>query len=407
MVMNDNKVSIVIVGLTALAISLLGSVPVGAAQIGSIDVKLSDLPIAERQDLEKVAAQEGISINEALKKYGWQSSATVELEDFEVAVGDNLTYTVFTDAGVEIGFKNSAPESAIQALESSLNVKIQVNEGLGYSADEMVSAGEEIHYLVIDAVGNSQIATDIDVLSGEITVSSAEGVAESSAFEPAEEAVPPEDIIKVIKSHQEISDIINSLPDEVTISVGQVTEEGGTEVARGGGHLTSCTAAWSVSKSGYSKGGLMTAAHCPDTQKYQGRGILNYRGQMAKAKGDAQWHSSTEVTTNTFYYTAGATRKVTSVKSPVLGQQLCVYGKTTRNTCDKVYKLNQCSGGYCGMVATHRHHTKSGDSGGPWFWGNTAYGVHHGYKTIFPFERSLFTPAKSAETGLGVKIKTR
>lgn len=50
-----------------------------------------------------------------------------------------------------------------------------------------------------------------------------------------------------------------------------------------------------------------------------------------------------------------------------------------------------------GLVAMHNHVTDGGDSGGSWFDGTKAYGIHFGgYAGIgFPLwkKRSLFTPA--------------
>lgn len=46
-----------------------------------------------------------------------------------------------------------------------------------------------------------------------------------------------------------------------------------------------------------------------------------------------------------------------------------------------MYKLNQCRGICCGQAMTHRQKAANGDSGGPWYWGTTGYGVHFGYKT--------------------------
>lgn len=40
----------------------------------------------------------------------------------------------------------------------------------------------------------------------------------------------------------------------------------------------------------------------------------------------------------------------------------------------------------------HNREADSGDSGGPWFYGNTAYGIHSGYKSIWGFTRDVFTP---------------
>jgi hypothetical protein len=51
---------------------------------------------------------------------------------------------------------------------------------------------------------------------------------------------------------------------------------------------------------------------------------------------------------------------------------------TTGQKCDTIYKVNQRVAHLHGMTLTHRNRAIDGDSGGPWWWGNIAYGVHSG-----------------------------
>jgi hypothetical protein len=47
-----------------------------------------------------------------------------------------------------------------------------------------------------------------------------------------------------------------------------------------------------------------------------------------------------------------------------------------------------------------------GDSGGPWFWGQTAYGLHQGWKA-YPLwwnECDLFTMVVNLPSGIGVTV---
>jgi len=46
-----------------------------------------------------------------------------------------------------------------------------------------------------------------------------------------------------------------------------------------------------------------------------------------------------------------------------------------------------------------------GDSGGPWFSNNRAYGIHQGYKFWFG-NRDLYTPVVYLPTSLGVSVAT-
>lgn len=45
------------------------------------------------------------------------------------------------------------------------------------------------------------------------------------------------------------------------------------------------------------------------------------------------------------------------------------------------------------LHVTNVNHTRVGDSGGPWFWGNTAYGLHYGLvENTGGQVRAAFTP---------------
>jgi hypothetical protein len=49
-----------------------------------------------------------------------------------------------------------------------------------------------------------------------------------------------------------------------------------------------------------------------------------------------------------------------------------------------------------------------GDSGGPVFWGNVAYGLHEGWQNdpFAPFDRDLFSRASRIDNGISVFIAT-
>lgn len=97
---------------------------------------------------------------------------------------------------------------------------------------------------------------------------------------------------------------------------------------------------------------------------------------------------------------------VMALANPVVGQTLCKYGKTTGYTCDTTYLDNQCRDTYCDMMTLVSRKASGGDSGGPWFWSTTAYGVHSGWVTIWGVARDMFTPINSGLSALGITLKT-
>ncbi|TDD21034.1 hypothetical protein [Nonomuraea diastatica] len=102
--------------------------------------------------------------------------------------------------------------------------------------------------------------------------------------------------------------------------------------------------------------------------------------------------SLTEAQARYGWYTWDNVRDVSSVRRPVLDQSICHFGRTTGRDCSApVFALDVCSGDFCDIVAVTAHTTDNGDSGGPWYYTTTAYGVHHGWRSIGGKERALFT----------------
>lgn len=80
-------------------------------------------------------------------------------------------------------------------------------------------------------------------------------------------------------------------------------------------------------------------------------------------------------------------------------------GRTTFYTCDTTYLDNQCRDSWCDMMTMSSRLADGGDSGGPWFWSTTAYGIHSGWITIGGAPRDMFTPINSGLSVLGVNLK--
>ncbi len=101
-------------------------------------------------------------------------------------------------------------------------------------------------------------------------------------------------------------------------------------------------------------------------------------------------------------------RDVSNYSSPTLGQTLCLNGKTTHSHCAQVRKVSVCSNGACNLVQMSIRVSEDGDSGGPWYSGNVAYGIHKGWQCdpSWPFDRSIFTRVTRLDEGLGVVVAT-
>lgn len=99
---------------------------------------------------------------------------------------------------------------------------------------------------------------------------------------------------------------------------------------------------------------------------------------------------------------------MSSVGSPVVGQSLCRNGKVSYKDCQEVRRLDVCAGSRCHLVEMGAHLSADGDSGGPVYWGNTAYGIHQGWvwDPLPPFDGEVFSRADRIDDAIGTFIAT-
>lgn len=182
---------------------------------------------------------------------------------------------------------------------------------------------------------------------------------------------------------------------------------GGRLEAVGGGDLA-CTAGFAVSAPSR---GLLTASHCANSLTHENESgdpevATTHKGDHEGEWGDFQWYTTGEWESDDFYYDVGFRRDAAVVGAPVEGQTLCRFGHKTGKQCDEVYKLNQSKGVLEHLTAMHNREADAGDSGGPWFYGTTIYGIHHGGQWIWFKHRDLFSPLIYADDALGVTVAT-
>jgi hypothetical protein len=181
----------------------------------------------------------------------------------------------------------------------------------------------------------------------------------------------------------------------------------------GGVAISTCTAGWSVRNS---EGvlGIATAAHCGNTQKYKGV-LLPFQAESQSGSCDMQWHTDASYTAVPKFIGSSPSniRPVTGMKprsSQVIGGYVCKYGKITGYRCGRISTKNASLG-----YVTNSNNTfirvrrinqllsTNGDSGCPWFNGNTAYGIHSGGTT----NTAVYTAIDYLPTCVGVNLLTQ
>lgn len=174
------------------------------------------------------------------------------------------------------------------------------------------------------------------------------------------------------------------------------------EATIGGQYLSNgCTSAFTV-KNGSGLAGVLSAAHCPNSVSG-----YTFGSELDSGATDAQWHKTTGVENKIRIGPSGTTRTITSSYVPAAGVTLCVNGSASGNKCSTVYSNTACWPlGACGFIAMNGGVTAGGDSGGPWYTGNYAVGVHKGTAYIGFGNRSVMTRVGNALSSLGLTLCT-
>ncbi len=158
----------------------------------------------------------------------------------------------------------------------------------------------------------------------------------------------------------------------------------------GGEHITTCTSGFAVKNSSGTRG-ITTAAHCNNSQSYKGRS-LTFQAEDQQGNQDVQWHTAPDYTVTNEFSVGSSNRKVTATKSysnQAVGDYVCKHGSITGYTCGNIssttVKLSYVTNSASTFIRVHNNNNQDlsqpGDSGAPWFNGNTAYGTHSGAPT--------------------------
>lgn len=189
---------------------------------------------------------------------------------------------------------------------------------------------------------------------------------------------------------------------------------------RGGAGGSTCTVGFTAT-AGPSSHGYVTAGHCGNTQTWSpdiGRYVgtmspSTFGGELRNANADLQYHTITNphVTSNTFFGGSDTTPTIRNgTGTAFVGQGLCHRGMVTAYSCGNVTSTtfaptweNACNGTPCNAVFVRADGVtlggSDGDSGGPWFSGAAAYGIHKGGGSGW----TVYTPIAQI-SGLGLTL---
>lgn len=189
----------------------------------------------------------------------------------------------------------------------------------------------------------------------------------------------------------------------------------------GGLGISSCTSGFGVSDK-YGSRGIVTAGHCPDSQSYNGNN-LPFQRQAFIGSNDEQFHTVGFLAvknlifdpTNGYPYTRPITSRVYRASQPLNGL-VCKYGVTTGYTCGVLVSKTLQPSYVPNANATFMWVSANGgpdmvnpgDSGGPVFINNSAYGIVSG-EYGFPWCMCdlIYTALDYVESGVSVTVLTQ
>lgn len=131
----------------------------------------------ELEDLSTVADQMGISLQEALNRYGWHGDFSRMVSEIRAAHPGSFTTAAITgDHSASVSFAGAVPaaaQEAINAFEAIIPaVAVETHADMGITEQEVEAAVPGAHYAVFKTVGvlNASTSFDYDTRRIEIIV---------------------------------------------------------------------------------------------------------------------------------------------------------------------------------------------------------------------------------------------
>jgi streptogrisin C len=268
--------------------------------------------------------------------------------------------------------KEGAPAGLKAALASS-PIPVVFQTGAAASQTDLL---DKIHSAlpILLAALPDMAGTDVDVRTGEIVLTVP---ATGSARDAALAKVPA--LAQRLGAPIRIDFIDSPLADQSV---------------RGGSALSDCTSGFVVANSAGTRG-FVTAAHCGNTESYSDfdgtSTSTTFQSETFDADQDFQWHTTPLTEVPEFYADLTTSARVLTGRrlrsSTAVGNTTCHRGATSGYSCGSVQSTTYqptyagaCNGFTC--TSTYISVTGSGlacaggDSGGPWFNGQTAFGIH-------------------------------
>ncbi len=342
----------------------------------------------EPADIASLAENLGISYEEGVAQYGGQSAFLSVLTLAQEVAPETFVAAEWLPTGSVHGWISftDAPPAEVSKAIAQLPFRISIRTDAVQSARDADQSLAKAHDFVM-SLGDENVDMGFNTELDSLTVS-------------FERQLSPEQAELLIAALQPY--LLPGVSLKITTSADTGVE---FQSIRGGQGMTwtggICTSGFTARRG--ATWGVITAGHCNVANTtLDGSASLttNVTGATGSG-GDARYYSSPDtVRLNSIHIANSGTlyRTITSKTTIPVGGSVCVYGiQHSAFWCTTVTAVNQYYGAVCKQNKTNTGSTVTGDSGGPWFWNNSAVGTHTGLNS----SKAIYTLIASAETLVG------
>lgn len=339
----------------------------------------------------------------------WQLEAGPVTTELREQFSNDFAGAWIRDKYIEVAFAAKSPAGASAIIDES-PIPIKVIEDFGVSEIEMAATSREIHDAAVDYVGNG-----VAVTSGPIP--------DRKVYQ-VEFASEKDDVVTREVLAQRVEDLKLSLDNifqagalggfVIETYVAEAGAIGDASWGQAGGTAVnaldsglSCTSGFVVSARTGPDIGVVTAGHCSNNLRQispNGNFNFDFRAQHIGTYGDMQWMRSPVMMDAWFHYDDGLGRAQKARSDVSINSNVYVYGRYGGRQYASVVGLNQSHTGNgrtsYGLVRINGSTVLNGDSGGPVYLGNTAFGIIKGYGAFDDF----YTPINPVLNQLQVDL---
>jgi hypothetical protein len=141
-----------------------------AVSVSASEVDCKPNPAA-MEDIATIAEQKGLTLDEAVARYGWQECFSQLVGQINEAYPDEYAGAAITDEGLGawVAFKDEIPDG-VDDLVAPVPVDVELIGGRGFSESELVEVSESVHSAVSSHPEVAEASSSYDIETGAITV---------------------------------------------------------------------------------------------------------------------------------------------------------------------------------------------------------------------------------------------